>query len=259
MHQNVQAKRLLLQTMLKLINGDCFQELKRIKTGTVDMIFADPPYFLSNDGITCKSGKMVSVNKGSWDKISDVNEKHKFNRKWIRLCKRVLKPNGSIWISGTLHNIYSIGMALEQEGFKIINNITWQKTNPPPNLACRCFTHSTETVLWAQKDDKKARHYFNYDLMKELNGGKQMKDVWAGSLTKRSEKKEGKHPTQKPEYLLERIILASTQGNDVILDPFMGSGTTGVVAKRLGRQFIGIEENEEYYEIAKRRIENEKF
>ena len=259
MHQNVQAKRLLLRTMFKLINGDCFEELKRIKTGTIDMIFADPPYFLSNDGITCKSGKMVSVNKGSWDKISDVNEKHKFNRKWIRLCKRVLKPNGSFWISGTLHNIYSIGMALEQEGFKIINNITWQKTNPPPNLACRCFTHSTETVLWAQKDDKKARHYFNYDLMQELNGGKQMKDVWVGSLTKRSEKKEGKHPTQKPEYLLERIILASTQGNDVILDPFMGSGTTGVVAKRLGRQFIGIEENEEYYEIAKRRIENEKY
>ena len=259
MRQNVQAKRLLLRTMLKLINGDSFVELKKIKTGTVNMIFADPPYFLSNDGITCKSGKMVSVNKGAWDKISDVNDKHKFNRKWIRLCKRVLKPNGSIWVSGTLHNIYSIGMALEQEGFKIINNITWQKMNPPPNLACRCFTHSTETILWAQKNDKKAKHYFNYDLMKELNGGKQMKDVWTGSLTKRSEKKEGKHPTQKPEYLLERIILASTKEEDVILDPFMGSGTTGVVAKRLGRQFIGIEENKEYYEIAKRRIENEKF
>lgn len=259
MLQNVQVKRLLLQTMYKLINGDSFQELKKIKTGTVDMIFADPPYFLSNDGITCKSGKMVSVNKGAWDKISDVNEKHSFNRKWIRLCKRVLKPNGSIWISGTLHNVYSIGMALEQEGFKIINNITWQKTNPPPNLACRCFTHSTETILWAQKDDKKAKHYFNYELMKEFNGGKQMKDVWTGSLTKPSEKKEGKHPTQKPEYLLERIILASTREGDLILDPFMGSGTTGVVAKRLGRRFIGIENDKEYYEIAKRRSENEKF
>ena len=245
--------------MLKLINGDCFEELKQIKTETVDMIFADPPYFLSNDGITCKSGRMVSVNKGSWDKIADVSEKHKFNRKWIRLCKRVLKPNGTIWISGTLHNIYSIGMALEQEGFKIINNITWQKTNPPPNLACRCFTHSTETILWAQKNDKKAKHYFNYDLMKEMNSGKQMKDVWTGSLTKHSEKKAGKHPTQKPEYLLERIVLASTKEEDVILDPFMGSGTTGVVAKRLGRQFVGIEKNEEYYQIAKRRIENEKF
>lgn len=259
MLQNVQVKRLLLQTMYKLINGDSFQELKKIKTETVDMIFADPPYFLSNDGITCKSGKMVSVNKGAWDKISDVNEKHSFNRKWIRLCKRVLKPNGSIWISGTLHNIYSIGMALEQEGFKIINNITWQKTNPPPNLACRCFTHSTETILWAQKDDKKAKHYFNYELMKEFNGGKQMKDVWTGSLTKPSEKTEGKHPTQKPEYLLERIILASTREGDLILDPFMGSGTTGVVAKRLGRRFIGIENDKEYYEIAKRRSENEKF
>ncbi len=259
MLQNVRVKRSLLRIMFKLIHGDSFEELKKIKTGTVDMVFADPPYFLSNDGITCKSGKMVSVNKGSWDKITDVNEKHKFNRKWIRMCKRVLKPNGSIWISGTLHNIYSIGMALEQEGFRIINNITWQKTNPPPNLACRCFTHSTETVLWAQKNDKKAKHYFDYETMKELNGGKQMKDVWLGSLTKPSEKKAGKHPTQKPEYLLERIVLASTKEDDVILDPFMGSGTTGVVAKRLGRQFIGIEKNEEYYEIAKRRIENERF
>ena len=151
--------------------------------------------------------------------------------------KRILKPNGS---SGFRHlaHIYSIGLALEQEGFKIINNITWQKTNPPPNLACRCFTHSTETILWAQKADKKARHYFNYHLMKELNGGKQMKDVWTGSLAKPSEKKAGKHPTQKPEYLLERIIQASTRPGDIVLDPFCGSGTTGVVANRYGRFFI---------------------
>ena len=135
----------------QLIVGDSFKILTKMKPESADMIFADPPYFLSNDGITCQGGKMVSVNKGSWDKLSEsgtsVEEKHKFNRKWIRLCKKVLKPNGTIWISGTLHNIYSIGMALEQEGFKIINNITWQKTNPPPNLACRCFTHSTETIL----------------------------------------------------------------------------------------------------------------
>ena len=149
-----------------LVLGDSFKILTKIKPESVDMIFADPPYFLSNDGITCQAGKMVSVNKGSWDRISangtGVNEKHKFNRKWIRLCKKVLKPDGTIWISGTLHNIYSIGMALEQEGFKIINNITWQKTNPPPNLACRCFTHSTETILWAKKNDKKSRHFFDY-------------------------------------------------------------------------------------------------
>lgn len=244
----------------QIVLGDSFKVLTKMKSECVDMIFADPPYFLSNDGITCKGGKMVSVNKGSWDKLEslrgkNIDEKHKFNRKWIKLCKRVLKPNGSIWISGTLHNIYSIGMALEQEGFKIINNITWQKTNPPPNLACRCFTHSTETVLWAQKDEKKSRHFFNYKLMKEQNGGKQMKDVWTGSLTKKSEKIEGKHPTQKPEYLLERIILASTEEGQVVLDPFCGSGTTGVVATRNGRQFIGIDSHEEYLQITGRRLE----
>jgi len=151
-------------------------------------------------------------------------------------------------------------MALEQEGFKIINNITWQKTNPPPNLACKCFTHSTETILWAQKADKKAHHFFDYELMKKCNGGKQMKDVWTGSLTKPSEKKYGRHPTQKPEYLLERIIHASTHSGDIILDPFCGSGTTGVVANRLGRLFIGIDIEEEYLNITKSRLErmNEK-
>lgn len=243
----------------QIVCGDSFKILKKMKPESVDMIFADPPYFLSNDGITCQGGEMVSVNKGSWDKLSSeavrIEEKHKFNRKWIRLCNKILKLNGSIWISGTLHNIYSIGMALEQEGFKIINNITWQKTNPPPNLACRCFTHSTETILWARKNDKKSRHFFNYYIMKELNNGKQMKDVWTGNLTKPSEKIEGKHPTQKPEYLLERIVLASTEKNQVVLDPFCGSGTTGVVANRMGRTFVGIDSCEEYLQITKRRLE----
>lgn len=242
-----------------LIHGNSLEVLKNIKPESIDMVFADPPYFLSNNGITCQGGKMVSVNKGSWDRFSDngtsIEEKHKFNRKWINLCKKVLKPNGTIWISGTMHNIYSVGMALEQEGFKIINNITWQKTNPPPNLACRCFTHSTETILWAQKNDKKSRHFFNYELMKALNAGKQMKDVWTGSLTKPSEKKCGKHPTQKPEYLLERIIQASTVQGYIVLDPFCGSGTTGVVANRLGRNFIGIDLSEEYLQITKKRLE----
>ena len=241
-----------------LILGDTFSVLERITPGSIDMIFADPPYFLSNDGITCKSGKMVSVNKGDWDKVSSLDEKHEFNRRWIRLCKTVLSANGTIWISGTLHNIYSIGMALEQEGFKIINNITWQKTNPPPNLACRCFTHSTETILWAQKNDKNSKHYFNYPLMKELNSGKQMKDVWTGGLTSKQEKVDGKHPTQKPLYLLERIILASTESGAVVLDPFCGSSTTGVAAKRLGRKYIGIDNVQEYIELSKKRLEKEK-
>lgn len=245
----------------QLVLGNSFMILPRIKAESVDMVFADPPYFLSNDGISCKGGKMVSVNKADWDRIGNTAttfaEKHNFNRKWIRRCKRILKPNGSIWISGTLHNIYSIGTALEQEGFKIINNITWQKTNPPPNLACRCFTHSTETILWAQKDNKKSHHYFNYALMREQNGGKQMKDVWVGSLTKPSERKAGKHPTQKPEYLLERIVLASTQPEDIILDPFCGSGTTGVAAIRHGRKFIGIDIVEDYLKITRIRLEVE--
>lgn len=237
-----------------LVKGDCLEVFKHIKPKSINMIFCDPPYFLSNDGITCQGGKQVSVNKGDWDKISSFEDKHEFNRAWIRECKRVLSDNGTIWISGTLHNIYSIGMALEQEGFKILNNITWQKTNPPPNLACRCFTHSTETILWAKKDIKKAKHTFNYSLMKELNDGKQMKDVWQGALTPKREKGNGKHPTQKPTYLLERIIMASTNENDMVLDAFNGSGTSGVVAKQLGRRYIGIELEEDYLEISKKRL-----
>lgn len=240
---------------IKILLGDSFKLLSKIKAGSVDCIFADPPYFLSNNGISVSGGKQVSVNKADWDMGMSPKQRHQFNRKWIRRCKRVLNDNGTIWISGSMHNIYSVGYALEQEGFKIINNITWEKRNPPPNLACRCFTHSTETVLWAKKDIKKARHTFHYALMKEENGGKQMKDVWIGSLTPKKEKEEGKHPTQKPEYLLERIIKASTNPGDICLDPFCGSGTTGVVAKRLGRQFVGIDNESSYVEITKRRIQ----
>ncbi len=240
-----------------LFVGDSFSILDKLEPESVDMVFADPPYFLSNGGVTCHAGRMVSVNKGDWDKASSLDGKHEFNRAWIRLCRKILAQNGTIWISGTLHNIYSIGMALEQESFKIINNITWQKTNPPPNLACRCFTHSTETILWARKDEKKARHFFNYRLMRERNGGKQMKDVWIGSLTPRQEKSEGKHPTQKPLYILERIIEASTVEGDLILDPFCGSSTTGVAARRLNRKYIGIDSNQEYIDLSIRRLRHE--
>lgn len=239
----------------KLILGDSLKELKKFEPKSVDMIFADPPYFLSGDGISCSGGKMVSVNKGDWDKKIDIDEKHRFNRKWIKLCYHVLKDDGTIWISGTMHNIYSIGVALEQEGFKIINNITWKKLNPPPNISCRCFVHSTETILWAKKDLKKATHKFNYDLMRELNGGKQAKDVWESSLTKPSEKKCGKHPTQKPIEILEKLILASTDEGDLILDPFNGSGTTGIVANKLHRGYIGIDLEKEYLNITIKRKE----
>lgn len=242
----------------KLIKDDTFKALKKFQEKSFDMIFADPPYFLSNNGITCNSGKMVSVNKGEWDKSLDVESKHSFNRKWINECYRVLKDDGTIWISGTLHNIYSIGMALEEEEFKIINNITWQKTNPPPNLACKAFTHSTETIIWARKNLKKSKYTFNYNLMKELNDNKQMKDVWSTSLTKPSEKKCGKHPTQKPLKILERIILASTNENDIILDPFCGSSTTGIAATKLNRKFIGIDNEKEYLDLSIRRFQEMK-
>jgi len=240
--------------LIKLIQADSLKYLDEIEAESIDVIIADPPYFLSSDGVSNSGGKMVSVNKGEWDKSLSVEDKHKYNRDWIRKCRRILTKNGTIWISGTFHNIYSIGMALEQEGYKILNNITWQKSNPPPNLSTRYFTHSTETILWARKNDKDARHYFNYDLMKEINHNKQMKDVWKGSLTKPSEKTFGKHPTQKPEYLAERIILASTQEGDLILDPFVGSGTSAVVSKKLNRRCIGIDLEEEYLDIAARRL-----
>ena len=242
----------------KLIYNDIFKVIKKFEDKSIDMIFADPPYFLSGNGITCSGGKMVSVNKGEWDKALSIKEKHKFNKKWIRECYRILKDNGTVWISGTLHNIYSIGMALEEEGFKIINNITWQKTNPPPNLACKTFTHSTETILWARKDLKNIKYTFNYTLMKEINNNKQMKDVWTTSLTKPSEKKCGKHPTQKPLEILDRIILASTKEKDLILDPFCGSSTTGISAVRLNRRYIGIDNEKEYIELSIRRYKKMK-
>lgn len=239
-----------------LYNDDCFKRLKKIEPKSIDMIFADPPYFLSSGGVTCHSGKQVSVNKGEWDKSININEKIKFNRKWIKLCKDILNDNGTIWISGTFHNIYVIGIALELEGFSIINNITWQKPNPAPNLACRFFTNSTETILWARKQltpNKKGKHTFNYSLMKKINGGKQMKDIWLIHLVTKEEKKFGKHPTQKPMALLERIILASTNEEDLILDPFNGSGTTGLVSVKLNRRYIGIEKEIEYCELTKKR------
>lgn len=241
---------------IELLKGDCIKILDNIEKDSVDMIFADPPYFLSSGGITCKSGKIAKVDKGDWDKTVDFKEKYEFNKSWISKCKEVLTDNGTIWISGTVHNIYVIGFVLEELGFKIINNITWQKTNPPPNMSCRYFTHSTETILWAKKNIKKAKHTYNYDLMKEFNDNKQMKDVWSSSTTSQKEKKFGKHPTQKPEWLLERIILASTNEGDKVLDPFNGSGTTGVMCKKVGRKYIGIDINEEYLNISKQRIEN---
>ena len=250
-----------------LLNGDSFKLLKKIEEKSVNVIFADPPYFLSSGGVSCKSGRQVSVDKGEWDITKTIEDRIKYHRKWISLCRNVLKDNGTIWISATLHSVYAIGVALEMEGFSIINNIIWQKPNPAPNLACRCFTHSTETVIWARKQltvKKKGTHYFDYQSMKEENGGKQMKDVWMFEAepelwniptTPKREKTEGYHPTQKPLKLLERIIIASTKENDLVLDPFNGSGTTGIACKNLNRRYIGIDNNTEFLEITKKRFE----
>lgn len=218
------------------------------------MIFADPPYFLSNGGISVQSGKQVSVNKGDWDKSQGFEKDNEFNRKWLSLCREKLAENGTIWISGTYHNIFSVAQILNELNFKILNVITWEKTNPPPNLSCRFFTHSTEFIVWARKE-KKIPHYFNYELMKSINGGSQMRDVWRLPAIAKWEKTCGKHPTQKPLPLLARIIMASTKENGWILDPFAGSSTTGIAASLLGRNFLGLEKEEEFLQLSKNRRE----
>ena len=238
---------------LKIFQGDCLDLLAKIPESSVDLVFADPPYFLSNGGITCHAGKMVSVNKGDWDKSKGADGNHEFNRAWLAACQRVLKPNGSIWVSGTSHVIHSVGFAMQQLGFKLLNDISWVKPNPPPNLSCRYFTHATETIIWAARD-KKSRHTFNYKLMKEINRGKQMKSVWEIYPPESWEKKFGKHPTQKPVALLDRILLASSNEGDLVLDPFLGGGTTLLAAFRLRRHALGCELSLDYINLSIRRI-----
>jgi len=225
---------------IKIFQGDCLEILAKIPPESVDLIFADPPYFLSNNGITCHAGRMVSVNKGEWDRSRGAQANHEFNLEWLAACQRVLRPNGSIWVSGTSHVIHSVGFAMQKLEFKLLNDISWVKPNPPPNLSCRYFTHATETIIWAAKN-KKSRHTFNYRLMKELNNGKQMKSVWTIPPPETWEKKFGKHPTQKPLALLERILLASSNEGDLVLDPFLGSGTTALAALRLSRRVFAID------------------
>lgn len=236
-----------------LFHADCLNVMDSIPAESIDMIFADPPYFLSNGGMSCHAGKRVCVNKGDWDKSKGIEETHKFNLEWLKRCQNILTKDGTIWVSGTMHVIYSIGFAMQQLGFKIMNDIAWFKINPPPNLSCRYFTHATETVLWAAKN-KNSRHYFNYSLMRKMNNNKQMQSLWSITAPKTEEKIYGKHPTQKPLALLERIILASTKEHDIVLDPFTGSSSTGVAAYRLGRDFIGIDSNKDYLSLSVKRL-----
>ncbi len=237
-----------------LIKGDCVDTLSKFKFG-FDMVFADPPYFLSSGGISFQSGKIVCVDKGDWDKSITPEEMDAFNFLWLSACRDHMKDDATIWISGTHHNIFSVQQQLIKLGFKILNVITWAKTNPPPNISCRYFTYSTEFIIWARKSPK-VPHYFNYELMRELNQNKQMTDVWLLPAIAKWEKSCGKHPTQKPLSVLSRLIQASTQPNAWILDPFSGSATTGIAANLLGRRFLGLETEEEFLAMSKaRRLE----
>lgn len=237
-----------------LFHGDCRILLHDIPNNSCNAIFADPPYFLSNGGISINSGKVVCVDKGDWDKGGTPEFIYSFNKQWLSICREKLTDNGTIWISGTYHNIFAVANCLTELGYKILNVITWQKSDPPPNLSCRYFNFSTEYIIWARKSEKKP-HYFNYEAMKRLNGDKQMTDVWRIPAVGKWEKTCGKHPTQKPLRLLYRIILASTKEGDTILDPFAGSCTTGIAANLLGCNFIGIDQEPEYLDLGIRRRE----
>ena len=245
--------------------GDCLDVMESLPAASVDMIFADPPYNLSNGGYTVHAGKRVSVHKGDWDKSQGVAQDFEFHYRWIEACRRLLKPDGTIWISGTYHSIYACGYALQLQGWRILNDIAWYKPNAAPNLGCRMFTASHETIIWASVS-KKSRHTFNYDAMRNgsfpkdmiKNPGKRMRSVWAITTPLAEEKKFGKHPTQKAEAVLERIVLSSTNKGDIVLDPFSGSATTGVVALRHGRRYIGIDMSEDFINsLAVPRLEQE--
>lgn len=246
----------------QLFKGDSLDILSEIQDESVDMIFADPPYFLSSGTFTCQNGKMVSVKKGNWDLSKGTKENFEFHNNWIKACRRVLKKDGTIWISGTYHSIYECGYALKINEYHILNEVAWFKPNASPNLSCRFFTASHETLIWARKD-KKGKHTFNYELMKNGNWqddfikkpGLQMRSVWAIGTPKPIEKRFGKHPTQKPIELLKRIVLASTKKGDLILDPFTGSSTTGIAAHLLKRKYIGIDTDEKFLDLSIQRFE----
>ena len=246
-------KPIFKNNLSELLHGDTLEIMKTLKPESFDLIFSDPPYNLSNDGFTCQNGKMVSVNKGEWDKSKGFENDLAFHELWISECKKLLKPNGTLWVSGTYHSIFLCGYLLQKNDWHILNDIAWFKPNASPNLSCRMFTASHETLIWAKKS-KKAKQIYNYKYLKEQDWGsdfikkpnKQMRSVWVINTTPQREKEFGKHPTQKPEGLLERIILSSTNEGDMVLDPFCGSGTTGVVATKNNRVFTGIDNNINY-------------
>jgi site-specific DNA-methyltransferase (adenine-specific) len=235
----------------ELYHDNCFELMPKL-TRKFNLIFADPPYFLSNDGLSIQSGQIVSVNKGEWDRRESDKSVRDFNAQWISLAKECLEDDGTIFVCGSFHNIFSVGVALEELGFTILNVITWEKSNPPPCFSKRFFTFSSEFIIWAKKS-KTARHCFNYELMKEANGGRQMKDVWNLPAIAPWEKTNGKHPTQKPLSLLVRLIAAASKPGDLVLDPFAGSSTTGIASVLLGRHFVGIESELNFCQLSQSR------
>lgn len=263
---HIETKPYFLASNFALYLGDSTVLLSGIPENSIDMIFADPPYNLSNGGFTVHAGRMVSVDKGDWDKSKGFADDYAFHHGWLAACRRVLKPGGTLWVSGTYHSIYQCGYAIQSLGYHILNDISWYKPNASPNLSCRFFTASHESLIWARKE-KKAKHMFNYQLMKEGDWGSdflkkpglQMRSVWAMGTPKPEEKKYGKHPTQKPIALLDRVVLASTQKGDIVLDPFTGSSTTGLSAVKHGRKFIGIDMENKYLDLSIKRFKDLKI
>ncbi|MDR3050028.1 MAG: site-specific DNA-methyltransferase [Elusimicrobiota bacterium] len=249
----------------KIYQGDCLEILRQFPDNSIDLIFADPPYNmqLKKELYRPNNTKVDGVND-EWDKFGSFEDYDKFSILWLKECKRVLKDSGTIWVIGSYHNIFRVGNIMLNLGYWILNDVTWHKTNPMPNFLGTRFTNATETLLWCSKGENLKKYTFNHKLMKQYNGGKQMTSVWNIGLCIGRERIKGidgkkAHSTQKPEELLKRVILSTTEQNDIVLDPFFGTGTTGAVAKKLGRNFIGIEREKEYIKIAQKRIDNIKI
>jgi modification methylase len=246
-----------LDTVLK---GDCVTELEKIPPGSVDLVFADPPYNLQLAGqLSRPDQSVVDAVDDDWDKFRSFGDYDAFTRAWLLACRRVLKPSGTLWVIGSYHNIFRVGSALQDLGYWILNDIVWRKTNPMPNFRGRRFANAHETMIWAARDAEAKNYTFNYDALKVFNDDLQMRSDWLLPICTGNERLKGGegrkvHPTQKPEALLHRVLLASSNPGDVVLDPFFGTGTTGAVAKRLGRHFVGVEREQEYIDAALERI-----
>jgi modification methylase len=244
-----------------ILSGDCIEAMNALPEASIDLIFADPPYNLQLKGDLMRpDNSKVDAVDDEWDQFASFKAYDDFTRAWLKAARRLLKPNGAIWVIGSYHNIFRVGASLQDQGFWILNDVVWRKSNPMPNFRGKRFTNAHETMIWAGKSET-SKYTFNYEALKALNEGVQMRSDWVlpictGHERLKNEDGDKAHPTQKPQSLLHRVLVASTNPGDVILDPFFGTGTTGAVAKMLGRDFIGIEREEAYRKVAKKRIAN---